>query len=83
MPTHDYECQNEKCKVVTEICTNFEKVPKKCPKCKKGKLVKQFPDIGKIGIDVIGGYEYEYGKKAKLKDPKHKADVLSGRVNPY
>ena len=60
-------------------------IPEICPKCKKGKMEMQFSNCGNIGIDVVGGYEYQYGKKSKLyKDVKHRADVISDRnKNPY
>jgi len=62
----DFQCNNDKCRHVEQayIGPNFkDEIPEKCPKCGEGKMEKQFPDCSKVGIDVIGGYEYQYGKK--------------------
>lgn len=64
MPMYDFKCN---------VCTYKEEfiispsvidpIPNICPKCKKGKLIKQFPDCHRVGVDVIGGFEYIYGRK--------------------
>lgn len=85
---YDYKCS--KCDFTDEYSTSPSvpkdmNPPKKCPKCKKGKMVKEFSIEckGKAGIDVIGGFEYVYGKKNFNKGTaQQKADrLLSG--NPY
>lgn len=85
----DYKCN--KCGFKDEYGNSISlpkdmQVPKdmKCPKCKKGKLEQLFTSSGKIGIDVIGGYEYTHGRKARhLKSPAENAAILTGNKNPY
>ena len=50
-------------------------IPEVCPKCGKGKLVYEF-NPGKFSFDVVGGYDYQYGKKANWRN---KVD----QENPY
>jgi len=60
--------------------------PEVCPKCGNGKLEKIFDmSGGHGGFDVVGGYDYTYGKKAWKKNlsDSDKAKVLSGKMNPY
>ena len=66
----DYKCDNKDCDFRDEYGTapslpKSMQPPEECPKCKKGKMVQVF-DVGfkNLGCDVIGGYEYEYGKKS-------------------
>lgn len=66
----NYKCDKPKCKYQEEfyVGPNFkDEIPEICPKCGKGKLVEQFPDTFHGGLDVIGGFEYQYGKKAWRK----------------
>lgn len=59
--------------------------PEICPNCGKGKLEKVFDMKGHGGFDVVGGYDYQYGKKnwKKNLNDSDKAKVLSGKINPY
>ena len=64
MPMVDIKCK--KCGHVEEYYEgpNYkDEPPVKCPVCKSKMLERQFPNISKVGVDVIGGYEYQYGKK--------------------
>ncbi len=87
MPLIDYECN--KCKHTIEILKSFsvksEKVPTKCPECKKGKMKKQFPNRGYF--DIVGFcYMNEHGKHAwkKGKTPAQVAEILMDpKKNPY
>jgi hypothetical protein len=68
MAIHDYEC--DKCKFKEEFIISpsvIDPIPENCPKCSDGKLVKLFPKCNRVGVDVLGGYDYEYGKKAYKK----------------
>ena len=84
----DYKCN--KCNFQDEYST-AESVPKEmqlpevCPKCKEGKMEMQWGNMGKVSVDVKGGYEYEYGKKARFhKDQSFHADVIANeKINPY
>jgi len=87
MPLFDFKCDH--CGVVQEFSTNSSlpksmQVPENCPKCNTGKLVKQFSVSGQ-SFDVVGGYDYEYGKKAwkKNKSVSEQADILTGDKTPY
>ncbi len=87
MAIADYKC--EKCKKMYEYNSSFS-VPKslqppkdmKCPDC-TGDLEKQFS--GKISFDVIGGYEYQYGKKNWKKNlsKDDTTKVLNDNKPPY
>jgi len=69
MPMLDYKC-NE-CGYINEfyVGPNYkDDIPDECPECNKGKLEKQFPNCSKVGVDVIGGYEYQYGAKSFRKN---------------
>jgi hypothetical protein len=59
--------------------------PSKCPKCKKGKMKKEFSIacVGKAGIDVLGGFEYEYGKKNFSKGTMSEKANRMLSDNPY
>lgn len=50
-------------------------IPEACPKCGKGKMEYEF-NPGKFSFDVIGGYDYQYGKKSNLRGK-------STMENPY
>jgi hypothetical protein len=66
MAMYDFKCDNPSCDFQEEygISPSFsDPVPEKCPKCFTGNLVKQFPNCSKVGVDVVGGYEYLYGRK--------------------
>jgi hypothetical protein len=68
MPMVNFKCN--KCNHNDEFYSgpNFkDEIPEKCPSCKEGIMEKQFPNCSKVGVDVVGGFEYQYGKKAYRK----------------
>lgn len=90
MPLFDYKCSNKKCGFTDEYCTN-KSVPKdmnppdKCPKCKKGKMEKQFSCQGQSN-DIPGGKHYLPGCKKNWKSKMSTVDqsrVILGELNPY
>lgn len=41
MPTYEYECLSQKCGVVSEVIQSLSEEPlKRCPVCKRGKVIK-------------------------------------------
>jgi rubredoxin len=78
MPMKDYKC--DKCGYVEEFIfsTSLPKpeIPEVCPKCSEGKLVYEFSIGHHGGFDVIGGYDYMYGKKKNWRGS-------SDSANPY
>lgn len=87
MPMYNFKCKE--CDFLDEFCegTNVPKnlkPPEVCPKCKKGKLERQFSPQG-ISFDVIGGFDYTYGKKnwKKKLTVEEQSKVLSGDKDPY
>lgn len=76
----DYKCDNEKCDYKEEfyVGTNFkDEIPTSCPKC--GSMIsKTFPDTFHGGLDIVGGYDYQYGKKSyrKTMSPAQQAGYL-------
>ena len=77
MAIRDYKC--EKCGHTEEFIFSpsvvAEVIPEMCPKCNEGKFSYEF-NPGNFSFDVIGGYDYQYGKKSRLKG---KSDM----ENPY
>jgi len=86
MPFFDYKCN--KCGVVTEYLvgsTTGTPEPTDCPDCgTTNSMTKQFSMTG-ISSDVVGGYDYEYGKKSwkRTASMSDKAAILSGDKDPY
>jgi len=87
MPTFDYKCMI--CGFTEEYCTNKSvpkdmKPPEVCPKCGKGEMKKQFSATGQ-SVDIPGGYDYQYGKKAWKRNLSvaDQAKVLTGEKDPY
>lgn len=87
MPIYDYECK--KCGYTEEMIVPNSEVKENgdCPECGMGKLEQKFS--GQIAFDVVGGYDYQYGKKSYVKQsPEQRAKYLvkneAGRyTNPY
>lgn len=88
MPTNTYKCKE--CEFQEEyiesISTNKDSWhPDNCPKCGlENGLEKKFVGCS-WDIDVPGGYDYEYGKKAWKKNlsVSDRAKVLAGQKDPY
>jgi len=84
MPNYDYKCN--KCGFTDEYIigkTMAEgKEPDVCPKCNEGKMERQFSPT-KAEADVIGGYDYIYGKKNWKRNLSvaDQAKVLSPDIN--
>ena len=76
-PPEDLKCPN----TIEKECKDGKLRIYKC----KGKLEKLFTSSGRVGIDVIGGYDYQYGKKAWKKNLSHaeQAQVITGDRKPY
>ena len=71
MAIYDFKCSNTECDYKDEFIISpsvKDDIPEVCPKCEKGKLEKQFPNCKNVGVDVIGGYDYQYGKKSYRKN---------------
>jgi len=67
MPMIDFKCNA--CGFTDEYiigATTQEKPPEVCPSCGKGTMEKQFSAQGQA-FDVVGGYDYVYGKKSYTK----------------
>lgn len=88
MPLIDFKCM--KCGYIDEFIigpTVSEQPPKNCKKC-NGKMEQQL-SVSNISSDVVGGYDYQYGKKSWTKQsPEKRAEYLvpdaAGRYkNPY
>jgi len=86
MPFFDYKCKS--CNVVTEYlvgATTGTPEPIDCPDCgAKNSMEKQFSMSG-ISGEVVGGYDYEYGKKSwkRTASTMDKAAILAGTKDPY
>jgi len=87
MPMFDFKCSE--CGFTDEFCTNQSvpqslRPPEVCPKCGKGKLERLFSAKGQ-SVDIIGGYDYQYGKKAwkRNKSIGDQAKILAGEKDPY
>jgi DNA-directed RNA polymerase subunit RPC12/RpoP len=85
--THDYRCL--KCGKVQEWNTSKSlpkemQVPEACPDC-GGALEQLWSATTRVAVDVPGGYDYEYGKKAWRRNMStvEQAMVLNGDKDPY
>jgi hypothetical protein len=78
MSFHNFKCTE--CGFVDEFCIGgsfVDPIPDPCPKCGKGKMERQFSPTHAVA-DVIGGYDYIYGKKAwRNKSAVEQADILN------
>ncbi len=86
MPLRVYKCN--KCSYEKEYIigsTTGETEPTECPEC--GEIDSMEKQFGMSGIsgDVVGGYDYTYGKKAwkRNKSVAEKASILAGDSDPY
>lgn len=67
MPIFDFKCS--KCGHMEEHIISpsvIEKIPEFCPQCNTGLMEKQFSAQNQ-SFDVVGGYQYQHGKKALHK----------------
>ena len=86
MPMFYYKCKE--CEFVKEYMIGgckSGKAPEECPECNtKDCMEKQFSMDG-ISGEVVGGYEYEYGKKSWKRNGSamQQAGILAGTQDPY
>ena len=86
MPMRIFKCS--KCEHEIELivgATTGAKAPTDCPECEeKDCMEMQFSMRGITG-EVVGGYDYEYGKKSWKRNSTmaEKAGILSGDKDPY
>ena len=86
MPFFNYKCKE--CEKVGEYLvgpTTGTPEPTDCPECgKEGTMSKVFSASGVSG-EVVGGYEYEYGKKSwkRTGSMTDRAGILAGDKDPY
>ena len=86
MPIRNYKCTE--CGVVGEYiigATTGIEPPVDCPECgAKDCMEKQFSMAG-ISGEVVGGYDYEYGKKSwkRSASSMDRAAILAGDKDPY
>ena len=86
MPFYNYKCT--KCEFEKEYmigATTGTKPPTECPECgEQDCMEKQFNMKG-ISGEVVGGYDYEYGKKSwkRNKSAMEQANILAGGQDPY
>lgn len=84
MPIYEFQCKNPDCNHEFEhLLQSYKNDNPVCEKC--GSEVDRKISAG--SFDVIGGYQYEYGKKnwKQGKSPSEIANVLSSHngPNPY
>ncbi len=82
MPIYEFVCNKCKHKFEELVKLDLSDAPKQCPKCKHPKIKKI---ISASSFDVVGGYDYQYGKKnwKKGKSNSEIADVLTSKKDPY
>ena len=86
MPIRNFKCV--KCGFVKEYiigATTGTKPPTECPECGESDCMEKQFGMSGISGDVVGGYDYEYGKKAWKRNSSEmeKASILSGESDPY
>lgn len=73
MPTYEYECQE--CGYnFEEFQSMTEKPLKKCPSCKKQKLIRLIGSGAGIIFKGSGFYETDYKRKTETKDSTTKTE---------
>jgi putative FmdB family regulatory protein len=81
MPMYDYKCS--KCLKVEEILIGSH-VTSEDLNCECGGTFERLFTPSKIPSEVMGGYDYQYGKKSNMNSTNHKANWLSdSSVSPY
>lgn len=89
MPIFDFKCS--KCEYTEEkvVGPTVAEIPSdQCPKCAEGIMEKQFSASGQ-SFDVVGGFAYEYGRKAWTKQSAEQRstyltkDTNGKYKNPY
>lgn len=76
MPTYEFECQAKKCGVVSEVVQSIYDEPiKKCPECKRGKVIKL---ISLPARPVVPGDPRDEYQKVKLEAKKIAQKIIKG-----
>jgi len=86
MPFFNFKCSE--CGEINEILvgsTVGSDSGKKCPSCGAEDALEKLFSVSGVSGEVIGGYEYEYGKKSWKRNGSQidKAAILSGDKDPY
>ncbi len=86
MPFFNYKC--DKCEEVGEFLigkTTGTPEPTDCPMCDAKDSMRKLLSVAGISGEVVGGYEYEYGKKSwkRTASMTDKAGILAGTKDPY
>lgn len=76
MPTYEYECQAKKCGALSEVVQSIHEEPlKKCPQCKRGKVIKL---ISLTARPVVPGHPLDEIQKMKLEAKKIAQKIVNG-----
>ncbi len=86
MPFFNYKCT--KCEETKEFMigtTTGAEAPTDCPWCFSKNSMEKVLSVGGISGEVVGGYEYEHGRKSWKRNGSmtEKAGILAGTSDPY
>ena len=86
MPLYNYKCTE--CEIIGEFligATTGTPEPTDCPECTAKDSMKKVFSMQGISGEVVGGYEYEYGRKSwkRTASATEKAGILAGDKDPY
>ena len=86
MPMFVFKCS--KCGFSDEFlvgATTGSKSPETCPQCSENNSMEKQMSMSGISGEVVGGYDYEYGKKSwrKTGTLADKASIIAGDKDPY
>lgn len=76
MPNYEYLCGNKKCGIVSEVIQSLHDEPiKKCPKCKRGKVMKIISLPAKA---VVPGHPFDEMIKIKREAKQIAQKIVKG-----
>ena len=86
MPFFNYKCKE--CGVVGEYLvgsTTDAPTPTDCPECEASDCMEKQFSVAGVSGEVVGGYEYEYGKKSwkRTASMEDRGAILAGLKDPY
>lgn len=87
MPNFNYTCN--KCGFTKEYLVSktiaSAKAPTECPECGETDCMEKQLSVSGITGEVVGGYDYEYGKKSwkRTASQMDQAAILAGTKDPY
>lgn len=83
MPILDFKC--DKCHIEKELLVGSHIVNDSDDyKCSCGGTFQKLFTPSSIPSDVLGGYDYAYGRKSGMTNQTHKANYLADdNVSPY